>query len=565
MKNKTLQYLIIVCYFLTSYSIYLPPIQGQISAVQASEIDQLFSKYNNSNSPGCIVGVIENGQFVYTKGYGMANIEKQIPFTPDTEFCIGSITKQFTAACIGLLVQDGKVDLEEDIRTYLPELSNYNQGIKVKHLLHHTSGIWDYTTLSSLKGTTYKRFTTYQETLPLLQRVSTLNFPPNTQHLYSNSGYLFLQEIVRRISGQSLQAFAKENIFGPLQMSNTFYNTDFERMSSKNTIGYQKDRAGNISAMVEQLGGVSNELIQTSLQDLLLWDQNFYHHRVGGEALNSMLQTKGILENGDTLNYAAGLVLGKYSGIPYVTHGGGNLGFGSEITRFPDLKKSIILFTNAPTINKSAMVFKIADIVLDKEIQKTPRKKTVPVPTIELSKTALKKYCAAYWNTKIDQPRYVYFKNGTIRYNRPDWYESPLVPIGNHTFRMLNSSNEQTTTTARFVLLENGKKELYISVGNGGESFAYAFERAKPKRKYLNRYNGIFFSKAIDFSFEVKFMNKKLYLITDEKMRYQLHPVKTDYFACLDGGVTFSRDETNNITGFTIDLTRVKGLYFNKN
>lgn len=114
MKNKTLQYLIIVCYFLTSYSIYLPPIQGQISAVHASKIDQLFSKYNTTNSPGCVVGVIEHGQFVYTKGYGMANIETGIPFTPDTEFCIGSITKQFTAACIGLLVQDGKVDQKRD-------------------------------------------------------------------------------------------------------------------------------------------------------------------------------------------------------------------------------------------------------------------------------------------------------------------------------------------------------------------------------------------------------------------------------------------------------------------
>jgi len=117
-----------------------PNLQGQISKDQIKKIDQLFSQYDNPNSPGCVVGMIDDGQFVYAKGFGMANVQEKIPFTPDTEFCIGSMTKQFVATCIGLLVEEGKVKLDEDIRTYLPELTNYNQGITVRHLLHHFEG-----------------------------------------------------------------------------------------------------------------------------------------------------------------------------------------------------------------------------------------------------------------------------------------------------------------------------------------------------------------------------------------------------------------------------------------
>jgi len=550
-------------FLITSSCFYCALLQGQISVNQAERIDQLFSKYDNSNSPGCVVGVIEDGQVTYTKGFGMANIEKGIPFTPNTEFCIGSVTKQFTATCIGLLVQEGKVRLDEDIRTYLPELSNYDQGITIRHLLHHTSGIWDYTTLSNLKGKIYKRFTTYQETLPLLQKLSTLNFSPNTQHLYSNSGFLLLQEIVRRVSSQSLQEFANENIFEPLKMNNTFYNADFERISSTNTIGYRKDGKGNIKPNVEQIGGVSNELIQTNLYDLFLWDQNFYHHKVGGEALNKMLQTTGVLENGDTINYAFGLEIGKYLGIKYVTHGGSNLGFDSDIIRFPDHKKSIIILSNSPFFNVNPMMYSIVDIVLEKQIKEAP--KTESVPTVHLPKAVLKKYCGPYWNTKINQPRYVYLRNDTIRYNRPDRYESPLVPIGNHTFRMLNSSNKQTASTVRFVLKKDGKNELYFRTKDGSESFSYSFEKASSSKKYLKQFEGFFYSEEIEYSFEVKFLDRTLYLITSTNGRYKLNPIKADYFVDRIGrGITFIKNENQDIKGFSMSFSRVKGMFFQK-
>ena len=538
---------------------------GQIPTDQAEKIDQLFAQYDNPNSPGCVIGVIDDGQFVYAKGYGMANIKEKLPFSPDTEFCIGSVTKQFTATCIGLLVQERKVNFEEDIRTYLPELSNYDQGITIRELLHHTSGIKDYTALNSIQEKTYRRFTTYQETLPLLQKQKTLNFSPNTKHLYSNSGYLLLQEIVRRVSGQSLQAFAKEHIFEPLNMNHSFYNTDFDRISSKNTNGYRIDSEENIVPCVRQSAGISNELIQTTLKDLLLWDQNFYHHKVGGEALDKMLHTCGILENGDTINYASGLVIGNYSGIRSVNHSGGNLGYGSEIIRFPEHKKSIIVLTNAPLVNPVSMARKIADIVLEKEIKAAPKNQIEPVPTIHLSNSELKQYCAPYWNTSINQPRYVYFKNGTIRYNRPDNYESPLVPIGDHTFRMLNSKNEQTATTVRFVLKKDGTNELYVKTSKGEESFSYQFEEANYSKKDFKQFEGRFFSDEVDFSFEVKLMGKILYLITDQKARYKLNTLKADYFIDrANRRVTFSRDEAQKINGFTMDFQRAKGLFFQK-
>lgn len=550
--------------FIVLYSFCFSPVISQISVDQAKKIDQLFSEYNDPSSPGCVVGVIDKGQFVYAKGFGMANIKQGIAFTPNTEFCIGSITKQFTATCIGLLALEGKIDLDEDIRTYLPELSNYDHGITVRHLLHHTSGIRDYSGLMSILGKKYKSFITYEETLPLLQKQKVLNFLPNTKRIYSNSGYLLAQEMVRRVSGQSLQSFAEEHIFASLGMRQTFYNSDFARITSDKTTSYTKDREGNFIPIIEQSAGVSNELIQTTLRDLLAWDQNFYHYKVGSEALSKMLQSPAILENGDTVNYGFGLELGNYLGVKFVTHGGSNLGYVSEFVRFPEQRKSIIVFSNGPFFNVYSMVFRIADIVLKDQLTEI-RPETVPVPTIKLSNDSLKKYCGPYWNTQIDEPRYVYLKNDTIRYNRPDWYESPLVPIGNHSFKMLNSRDEQTASTVRFVLNESGKNELYLGTKNGAESLSYIFEEAKYRKKELSQFEGKYYSEEIDFTFEVTFMNKALNLITDTKKRYRLSPSKADYFKDrINRKIVFIRDEENNITGFTMDTTRVKKLFFQK-
>ncbi|MBX2814682.1 MAG: beta-lactamase family protein [Saprospiraceae bacterium] len=556
-KKISFSIVLISCLFLSQ------SLLAQLSSQEVESIDQLFSKHDNSASPGCIVGVIKDGKLVYAQGFGMANLQEKISMGPETEFCIGSMTKQFTAACIGLLVQNGKVSLDEDIRTYLPELSNFDQRITVRHLLHHTSGIRDYSVLMNMSGKRYQRFTTYEETLPYLQKQSSLNFAPNTKHLYSNSGFLLLQEMVRRVSGQSLQSFADQHVFGPLGMDDTFYNADIDRITTTKTLSYRKDR-GEFIPIVDQSGGVSNELIQTTLIDLLAWDQNFYHGKVGGTSLLTMLQTPGILEHGDTINYAHGLELGSYKGIEFVTHGGGNLGFGSDMIRFPEHRTSIIVLSNSTSINQRSLMYRIADIVLESHLSQTPQSAVEPVPTISLSNAQLKKYGGHYWNTLINQHRVVYFEDGVLRYNRPDRYESRLVPVAEHTFRMLNGRNQQTATVVRFVLKENDSKELYVRVGSGPESYSYSFEEVQPTPRYLRQFEGTFYNEDLDLTLDAIFMNKRLFLVTKQKMRFRLGPVKADYFAYLDGGVTFIRDSDRILSGFVADVQRARGLHFRK-
>ena len=537
---------------------------AQFTTVHEQQIDVLLEPYLQPNSPGCAVGVIQYGKLVYSKGFGLANIELGTPITPDTEFCIGSMTKQFTAMCIGLLVQAGKINLDDDIRSYLPEFAHYDQGVTIRHLLHHTSGIRDYGTLLSITGATYKRFTTYDETMPLLSRQLSLNFPPNTKHLYSNSGFLLLQEIVRRISGQSLQEFANETIFVPLNMNHSFFNADFNRLTNSQTISYWQNGDGTMIPFKEQVGGVSNELIQTTLKDLVNWDQNFYHSKVGGKEWIKMLQKPGVLESGDTINYAFGLQVGDYKGMQYVTHGGGNLGFGSDMIRFPEHQTTIIVLSNSTIVNQRALMYTIADIVLSKSLVE-PSSTYKPVSTVKLSKSELTQYCGPYWNTKIDEARFIYFRDDTIRYNRPDRYESPLVPIGNHEFKMLNRQNEQTASTVRFVLNNNAPNELFFRSADGSESYSYQFEEVKPTKNYLSQFEGTYTSNEIDFSFNVGYMDKKLYLITKEKLRNRLYPNMADHFIDQNNRkITFVRNSSDQITGFTMDLSRVKGLIFHK-
>ncbi|NOR21158.1 MAG: serine hydrolase, partial [Candidatus Aminicenantes bacterium] len=201
-----------------------------VSLVSADEktdnVDKLFSKWDSTVSPGAALAIIKDGKIIYKRGYGMANLEHNIPITTTSVFRIGSTSKQFTASCIAILSLQGKISLDDDIRKHIKELPEYEKPITIRHLLHHTSGIRDYLTLSSIAGLPDDQFYTPEDSLELLSRQKGLNFLPGEEHLYSNSGYFLLGVIVERASGKSLNDFAQTYIFKPLGMKNTHFHDD---------------------------------------------------------------------------------------------------------------------------------------------------------------------------------------------------------------------------------------------------------------------------------------------------------------------------------------------------
>jgi CubicO group peptidase (beta-lactamase class C family) len=288
----------------------------------ASQVDQIFEKYDHSNSPGCALSVMRGGRIVYTRGYGMADLDHDIAITSESVFHVASMSKQFTAAAIVLLAQDGKLSLDDEIHKYIRELPDFGVPIAIRHLIHHTSGLPDQWALLELAGWRYSLdLITDNDVLQLMSRQKALNFPPGEKHLYCNTGYTLLAQIVKRVSGQSFREFTTNRIFGPLGMRHTHFRDDHAEIVKHMAYGWV--RSGDTFRLsVTNFDTVGATSLLTTGEDLALWDENFYEPRVGGKQfIHQMLET-GMLASGKKLDYAFGLQLGRYRGLPTVDHAG---------------------------------------------------------------------------------------------------------------------------------------------------------------------------------------------------------------------------------------------------
>ncbi len=330
----------------------------------SARVDSVFAEYDHTRSPGCALGVIREGRLVLARGYGMANLEHAIALAPTSVFRIGSTSKQFTAAAMVLLQQDGALSLEDDIREYLPELPVYDRPVTIRHLLNHTSGVRDYLTLMTLAGKRGNDWYTDDDVVAMLARQQDLNFPPGNEYLYSNSGYFLLSQIVQRAAGQSLREYAEARIFGPLGMTHTHFHDDHSAVVPHRATGFAPSDHGGFDISMTTLDMVGDGGVFTSVEDLVRWDQNFYEPTVGGpEFLDAML-TRAILVSGDTLDYALGLRHGLYRGLATVSHGGAFVGFRAQMIRFPTERFTVICLCNVSTVNPTRLARRVADIYL---------------------------------------------------------------------------------------------------------------------------------------------------------------------------------------------------------
>ena len=302
---------------------------AQAPPVQESAVDEVFAAYAKPGSPGCVVGVVRDSRLVFARGYGLANIEHDLPLTSKSVLDIGSTSKQFSAASILLLEQQGKLSVDDDVRKFVPELPSYGQTVTIRHLLNHTSGIRDYLTLMSVAGVNFDGVTGDDEALRIITRQKALNFPPGSEHLYSNSGYFLLSMIVKRASGKSLRQFAEESIFGPLEMRDTHFHDDHTMIVPRRATGYSSAgqgppspasgaTAGQAKFVIDMSGfeQTGDGAVYTTVEDLAKWDRNFYEPKVGGQALVDGLLRSGVLNDGKSIPYAAGLMNGTHKGLP---------------------------------------------------------------------------------------------------------------------------------------------------------------------------------------------------------------------------------------------------------
>lgn len=332
---------------------------------RSQQVDQLFATFNQPGSPGCSVGAIRDGNFVYRKSFGEASLELSVPLTSASVFYLGSIAKQFTAASIVLAAEQKHLSLDDDVHKYLPELPDYGRPITLRQMLHQTSGFRDFLDLVVISGRNPSDLGAPVDILKLIARQKGLNNVPGEEWVYSNSNYFLLGEVIRRATGESLARFASENIFQPLGMTHTLFYDDNKLVVPNRVAAYDPGPNGSFlvdwSTTYDIVGGGG---LMSSVDDLLAWDRNFYANKLGKGALADELQKPGVLNNGNQIDYALGLSLGDYRGLPIVEHNGALFGYHSSFLRFPQQKFSAIVLCNHAAASPEALVRKIADIYL---------------------------------------------------------------------------------------------------------------------------------------------------------------------------------------------------------
>ena len=407
-----------------------------------ARVAQIMSDYD-STTPGGVVAIVRGGKLVFARGYGLANLEHGIPNTPETVYHMASVSKQFTAFAILLLAQEGKLSLDDDIRKHLPELHDFGTPITIRQLIHHTSGIRDQWTLWAMAGGRLDDVITHADLMNLIRRQQELNFTPGAEHLYSNSGYTLLSEIVARVAKEPFGEFMKKNVFDPLGMKNTQIYDDHERLVKGRADSYRRAQGTGApwSKSVLSYANRGATSLFTTAPDLALWLDNFRTGKVGGAQVIQQMQQRGVLNKGDTLSYAVGVVIGQNRGLQTIAHSGGDAGFRTYAAYYPEIETGIIVLGNEAGFNPGQVSSDVAEAFFGDRMTTSPPTPPPPAPppanqpSWTPNAAELETYTGAYYSPELETRYEVVMQNNGLVARHRRHGDIPLRPVRADHFR----------------------------------------------------------------------------------------------------------------------------------
>lgn len=510
------------------------------------DLDKAFASIAPAG-PGCVAGV-STGATRTIRAYGLADLEHPAPLTPESIFESGSLAKQFTAAAVLLLVQDGKLSLDDDIRRHLPEIPDYGTPITIRHLLNHTSGLREQWSLLALAGNPPGVQVHSQATiLDLASRQKGLNFAPGAEFLYTNTNYTLAAIIVERVSGQSLQQFTDRRMFQPLGMTHTRWREDFRTVVPGRATAYSPADDGFIANMpftdVYGNGG-----LLTTVGDLLSWNAFLDEptRLIGGEDIVAALQTPGRLNDGAPIEYALGLVITSERGGRLVSHSGSTGGYQTWLGRYPDHGVSVALLCNhrgVPTIplgeDISEQALRTVGVMLEDPVapQSRPAAARVGTPARDLAR-----YQGLFRNPVTGELVRTELVNGQLTLTGNP--ARRLDPIGDDSFQGDDGLEARFTTSGRgaaeLAMVQGGRASRLVAVQPaGGEALA--------------AYEGNYYSAELDTRITVVRQGDVLVMRQPFGVDWPLTPRFADGFTTPLRGSTsfvFTRGPDGRIRGF---------------
>lgn len=544
MTRKNLLFVFAVIAFLSSATSAQVPDKQKVVAGAERAFEKVTKAYV-APGPGCAAAVSLNGETVFEKAFGLAELEHNVPNTPQTIFESGSVAKQFTAAALVLLQQDGKLSLDDPVRKYIPELPDYGSPLTIRHLLNHTSGLRDWGTVMGLTGAGRgDRVINQDLALDVITHQRALDFKPGSEYSYSNSGYNLAAIIVERVSKQKFPAFVEERLFKPLGMKNSSWRDDYQRIVPGRAQAYARQGNGPWRLNMPFMNVYGNGGMLTTVGDWMKWNAMLDSQSLGAPLVTA-LETRGVLNDGRKIAYALGLVVDTYKGMRDVSHGGATAGYQTFLARYPDDKVSVGVMCNGTSPSAGGIAANITDEIFG------PFPETAKTEPAKVSEDELKKFVGIWRNEKTHAPARFAIENGVSR-----WSGARVVPMGGGQF---TAGGNQL----KFILDKDSKPVFAETVDSDGEVTRFVAETEwTPTPADLASFKGDWFSEEAGATLTVALEADKAFIKQRPSTSLQMQPLYKDHFSVQGYVVWFTRDKNGKVSGMHVGASRMRDMPF---
>ena len=533
---------------------------------RALRTDSVFQRFDRTDSPGCALGVYQDGKVLYARGYGMASLELGVALTPRSVLDVGSISKQFTAMSILILQKEGKLSLDDPIRKYIPEMPAYADRITLRRALSQTSGLRDLYTMMGQTGRTFAGDTI--DALRVITHSAEPNYEPGARYLYTNSGWILAAQIVYRLTGKTLAQFADERIFGPLGMRDTRYLADATMVIPNLATGYAPRPGGGFRVARSPYDGaiMGAGAVHTTVEDFGRWLANYDSATVGSRDIIETMTTATKLNDGSpaasgpNLAYAVGLTVGTLRGLRVVAHGGSWAGYRGHFLRFPDQHFAVATFCNLTTSGPDSLARKVAGIYLGDKMQ--PDSATIwttalnGAPAAELPAANRRALTGVWRNIERGEVRRTRLVGDTL-FSLGGGERSRMVPIGDGRFRVAPGAEVRfegdATAPSRMIVRTTAETVTYTRADSAALTPAQ-----------LAEYAGDYRSDEVEATHSWKIEKGELVLYANNRRLGVLQPTYRDGFTAGSSVIDVQRDAKGRITGYVIEAGRVRHLRFTR-
>jgi CubicO group peptidase (beta-lactamase class C family) len=544
MSRKKLVFVFAVVALLSSATVAQVPNKEKV-VTGAERAFEKFTKAYVAPGPGCAAAVSLNGETVFEKAFGLADLEHNVPNTPQTIFESGSVAKQFTAASLVLLQQEGKLSLDDPVRKYIPELPDYGSPLTIRHLLNHTSGLRDWGTVMSLTGAGRgDRVISQDLALDVITHQRALDFIPGSEYSYSNSGYNLAAIIVERVSKQKFSAFLEERLFKPLEMKNSSLRDDYQRIVPGRAQAYSRQGTGPWRLNMPFMNVYGNGGMLTTVGDWMKWNAMLDSKSLGAPLVNA-LETQGVLNDGRKIAYALGLTVDKYKGLKDVSHGGSTAGYQTFLARYPDNKVSVAVMCNGTSPESGQIAAAITDEIFG------PYPESPKTEPVKVSEDELKKLVGIWRSEKTHFPARFVVENGISR-----WRGGRLVPMGGGQFTVGDNQ-------LKFTFDRDDKPVFAETVDSDGEVRRFVPEKEwTPTPEELAAFKGDWFSEEAGATLTFAIDADKAFIKQRPATSLPLQPLYKDHFFVQGSVVWFTRDKDGKINGMHVGAPRMRDMPF---